>query len=101
MSTPAVTAPIDSAEYKMPNPSGPTCRISLAKIGKSAEADEKNVARKSSSMVAVMILALNTNRIPSVRASRLICGELTFFCVAVCIRIRAMSTARNDAALIQ
>jgi len=46
--------------------------MSCAKIGSKAVADEKNVAKKSSSIVERMIGFANTNRNPSRMARRLI-----------------------------
>ena len=48
--------------------------MSCAKIGSSAVADEKNVAKKSSSIVERMIGAANTNRSPSRTACQLTSG---------------------------
>src|ERR1700704_2460776 len=42
------TAPTAGAAYNQPYPRGPTARMSCAKIGSSAVADEKKVAKKSS-----------------------------------------------------
>src|SRR6516162_1857152 len=47
----ANNAPDAGAAYSQPYPSAPTCSTTCAKMGKSAVADEKNVAKKSSSIV--------------------------------------------------
>src|SRR5688572_4974669 len=59
------TAPTEGAAYSHPYPFAPTCRMSCAKIGSSAVADEKKVAKKSSSMVERMIGDENTKPNPS------------------------------------
>ena len=59
------TAPTDGAAYSHPYPSAPTRSTSCANIGSSAVADEKNVAKKSSSIVERMIGDENTNPRPS------------------------------------
>ena len=59
------TAPIAGAAYSQPYPRGPTARMSCAKIGSSAVADEKKVAKKSSSIVDRISGWRNTNRSPS------------------------------------
>ena len=51
-----------------PYPRAPTLRMSCANIGRSAVADEKNVAKKSSSIVDRMSGEPNTNRKPSMAA---------------------------------
>src|SRR6267142_5369831 len=60
-----IVAPTAGAAYSHPYPLAPTCRMSCAKIGSSAVADEKNVAKKSSSIVDRMSGERNTNRRPS------------------------------------
>ena len=65
MTTLVSTAPTDGAAYSQPYPLAPTCRMSCAKIGSSAVADEKNVAKKSSSIVERMIGDENTKPKPS------------------------------------
>ncbi len=58
-------APTAGAAYSQPYPLAPTRRMSCAKIGRSAVADEKNVAKKSRSMVDRMSGERNTKRRPS------------------------------------
>src|SRR6266516_153175 len=58
-------APAAGAAYSQPYPWAPTRRTSWAKIGSRAVADEKNVARKSSTMVDRITGDENTNRSPS------------------------------------
>src|ERR1700687_959 len=60
------TAPPPAAAYSQPYPRAPTRRISCAKIGRSAVADEKNVAKKSSSIVDL----ISGDRKPKRRPSR-------------------------------
>src|SRR6478672_5075625 len=59
------TAPAAGAAYNQPYPRAPTCSTSCAKIGSSAVADEKNVAKKSSSIVDRISGDLKTKRRPS------------------------------------
>src|SRR4029453_2034946 len=62
------SAPVAGAAYSHPYPFAPTRRMSCAKIGSSAVADEKNVAKKSSSIVDRISGDLKTNRRPSIAA---------------------------------
>src|SRR5688572_32568462 len=58
----ANTAPTEGAAYSQPYPLAPTRSTSCAKIGNSAVADEKNVTKKSSSMVERIMGEENTKR---------------------------------------
>src|SRR5688572_13090029 len=58
-------APTEGAAYSQPYPLAPTWRTSWAKIGRSAVADAKNVAKKSSSIVERMTGDEKTNPSPS------------------------------------
>jgi len=60
-----IVAPTAGAAYSHPYPLAPTCRMSCAKIGSSAVADEKNVAKKSSSIVERISGDRKTKRNPS------------------------------------
>ncbi|OIQ68207.1 hypothetical protein GALL_502060 [mine drainage metagenome] len=53
-------APIAGPERSIPNPSGPTFRISLANAGKSAVAPPSNTANRSSEIAPKMILLVQT-----------------------------------------
>src|SRR5438309_4119524 len=64
-----MTAPTAGAAYSHPYPLAPTFRMSCAKIGSSAVADEKNVAKKSSSIVERISGDRKTKRSPSSAAS--------------------------------
>ena len=44
------SAPIDGAVRRMPSPTGPTCRMSIAKTGSSAMAPPKKTANRSSAI---------------------------------------------------
>src|SRR4029450_6208793 len=59
------TGPTDGAAYTHPYPLAPTPSTSCAKIGSRAVAEEKKVAKKSSSIVERMIGDENTNPSPS------------------------------------
>src|SRR5688572_30070409 len=65
MTTLISTAPTDGAAYSHPYPLAPTRRMSCAKIGSRAVADEKNVAKKSSSIVERIIGEEKTKPKPS------------------------------------
>ena len=74
--------------------------MSCAKMGSSAVADEKNVAKKSSSIVERMIGFANTKRSPSRIASRLTSvGRLASRTGASRIIRSAAMTQPNEAAL--
>ena len=72
-----------------------------AKIGSSVFAPEKNVAKKSNSIVEKIIFSLNTNRNPSFIVFKF--ASLAFKCAGVGVRISAIApiNAINEIPLIQ
>src|SRR5881409_267655 len=96
------TAPTAGAAYNHPYPRAPTSRMSCAKIGSSAVADEKNVAKKSRSIVERISGDRKTNRSPS-SAARHDSASCDVGCSgrpgASRIRRSATITAANDTAL--
>src|SRR5947209_12608238 len=96
------SAPVAGAAYSHQYPFAPTFRMSCAKIGSSAVADEKNVAKKSSSIVDRINGERNTKRSPSSAASH----DTASFEVDSCgragtprISSSATMTAANEIAL--
>src|SRR3989304_4681108 len=67
----AMVAPIAWAADNHPYPTAPTCRTSRAKIGIRVLADEKKVAKKSSSMLDRMMGCARIKRTPSRMAEKL------------------------------
>src|SRR5687767_9462495 len=96
----AATAPTEGAAYSQPKPAGPTCRMSAAKMGSNAVADEKKQALKSSSMLERINGEAYTKRRPStaelhVTGGRVAASRTGRSRIAVSARI----TPRNDKAL--
>ena len=69
MNKPIRIEPAKGAARMMPNPSGPTLKISLAKTGSMATAPPKSTANISSDNAPSITWFLKTNRNPAVRLS--------------------------------
>src|SRR3989344_8298330 len=100
ITTPAITAPMDGAAYKIPSSAGPTCKISLANIGKSAVAEPKRVTKKSKIIVDQIRVLDFTNDSPSFMEPK-DNTDVPFLTLPwVFIKITDAITARYDTAFI-
>src|SRR6185312_2951506 len=74
--TAITNAPIDGAARSHPNPAGPTCKMSFAKIGSSVVAPPKSTANRSSVIAARITFVRHTYTTPATRFETVMAFDL-------------------------